>query len=254
MALGLDRSTLFFPDRALLSTPESRGVEYEDVWLTTADDVKLHGWWVPGQKQTTLLWFHGNAGNVSFRLDLLAGLVNRVGCGLFVFDYRGYGLSEGQPTEKGTYLDAQAALDWLRNRDDVDSSKIVYYGVSLGASVAARLGVHNPPAALILDAPMPGVIRMARAKSRMLVLLSKLFLRARYDTLAAIRCVQSPVLVFHGEIDEVVPIQLGREVYEAAPGPKEWRPIPGASHNDTYTVAGSAYFEAIKEFLAKYAD
>ena len=88
----------------------------------------------------------------------------------------------------------------------------------------------------------------------LLVPLSKLLLRARYDTLAAIRCVQSPVLVFHGEIDEVVPFQLGREVYEAAPGPKEWRPIPGASHNDTHTVAGSAYFEAIKEFLAKYAE
>lgn len=250
--LGIDRRTLYFPDRALLSTPASRGLEYEDASIVTEDGVRLHGWWAPGPRDFTLLWCHGNAGNVSFRLELLAGLVRRVGCSVLLFDYRGYGLSEGRPSEKGTHADALAAREWLSGRNDVDGSKVVYYGVSLGAAVAASLAVRVPPAALVFDAPMPGVLRMARLQSPLLLPLAALLVRARYDTIGAIRRVDAPLLVFHGEQDELVPIELGREVFDAAPGPKEWHAIPGGSHNDTYTIAGAAYFEAIDAFLTKH--
>ena len=250
--LGLDRRTLYFPDRALLSTPASRGLDFEDASIVTRDGVRLHGWWVPGPRDFTLLWCHGNAGNISFRLELLASLVRRVGCSVLLFDYRGYGLSEGRPSEKGTYADALAAREGLSKREDVDNSKVAYYGVSLGAAVAANLALNVSPAALVFDAPIPGVLRMARAQSPLLLPLAALLLRARYNTIDAIRRVDAPLLVFHGEQDEVVPVELGREVYDAAPGPKEWHAIPGGSHNDTYTIAGAAYFETIDAFLTKH--
>ena len=127
----LDRYFLYFPEREIFLTPGNVGLVYEDVFISTSDGVKLHGWFVPGKSDLTLLWFHGNAGNISRRVDNIALLHERLGANIFIIDYRGYGRSEGSPSEQGLYLDAEAAIDYLRSREDVKDDRLVLFGRSL---------------------------------------------------------------------------------------------------------------------------
>ena len=127
----IDRNFIFFPEKELAGTPAAYGMRFEDASFAAADGVSLHGWFVHGRTDVTLLWFHGNAGNISHRLDIIAVLHDRLGANFFIFDYRGYGRSEGRVSEKGIYMDAEAALSHLRTRDDIDHGKIVLFGRSL---------------------------------------------------------------------------------------------------------------------------
>mgnify|MGYP000977594332 CR=1 FL=1 len=134
----LEKRYIFFPTSVIEQTPAEVGVEYEEVFFATGDGVQLHGWFVPGGGDVTWLWFHGNGGNISHRVDELAIFRYRLGVNQFIFDYRGYGRSPGTPSEKGTYQDSRAALDYLLSRSDVPPDKIVYFGRSLGAAVAVE--------------------------------------------------------------------------------------------------------------------
>lgn len=240
---AVERSFIYFPTRRLEASPRDYGLPYRDVRLTTDDGVRLHGWYVPGRRRVTLLWCHGNAGNISHRLDNLRLIRDRLQVGVLLFDYRGYGESEGVPSEDGTYRDARAFRAWLRGEGD---GAVVYFGRSLGAAVATRLAVDDPPAALILETPFTSVTAMA---NRTLPGAGAL-VRTRYDTLGLITRLRAPLLVAHGDADEVVPFEHGRAVFEAAPEPKTFFSIPGARHNDTYLVGGEAYWRAWERFLA----
>jgi fermentation-respiration switch protein FrsA (DUF1100 family) len=248
----IESNFIFFPEKAIAATPGSVGLDFEDVYFTTIDDVKLHGWFVPGESEVTWLWFHGNAGNIGHRLDNLSILRDRLGVSVFLFDYRGYGLSEGQVSEDGTYLDAEAALAYLRSRQDVDRGKIVFFGRSLGCAVAVDLASRRRPHGLILESPFTSISDMAK-RTVPLIPLGAL-LRTKFDSLSKIDGISAPLLILHGDRDEMVPIELGQQLYEAANEPKEFYTIPGAGHNDTYVVGGEEYFAVLSRFLAGLAE
>lgn len=249
---AVERSFIYYPTRRLEATPRDYGLAFEELRLTAEDGVRLHGWYVPGRRATTLLWCHGNAGNISHRLENLRLMHDRLGLGVLIFDYRGYGESDGVPSEAGTYRDARAFRAWLRAQPAARSTPVVYFGRSLGAGVATTLAAEDAPTALILETPFTSVPAMAGVAFPVIGHLVASLLRTRYDTLARIGQVRTPVLVLHGDADEVVPFAQGRAVFEAAPEPKVFFRIARAAHNDTYLVGGEAYWQAWEEFLAAY--
>ena len=211
----------------------------------------MFGWFLsaPGESPAAvLLWAHGNAGNIIHRLEPLAQL-HRHGLSVFLFDYRGYGRSEGIPSEEGLYLDMVAAYDHLLNERKIPTARIIAYGTSLGAAVAGELARQRPVAGLILEASFPSVEAVARSAFRGLP--AHLFVQARYELARRLRDVHVPVLVLHGERDGMIPFKLGRAVFDAANEPKEFVTIPGADHNDLHVVGGEAYYQVLLDFARR---
>ncbi len=243
----IERHFIYFPDRDLTANPSDFGLAFEEVLLTTGDGVKLHGWFVPGEESITWLWFHGNAGNIGRRLENLKLLHDELGVNVFLFDYRGYGRSQGTPSEKGTYRDAEAALAYLRSREDVDPERIVFFGRSLGAGVAVELATRYPPYVLILESPFLSIQDMAKRAYPILSVLP--LLRTSYDSVGKIGKLEVPILVIHGDRDDIIPFEAGRTLFEKANEPKNFYAITGAGHNDTYVVGGSQYFSVLRHFI-----
>ncbi len=232
-------------------TPAEAGLDYRDVRLRTADGETLHGWWIPAARSDlpVLLFFHGNAGNREHRLHNLAGL-HAAGISVLIFDYRGYGGSTGRPSEAGLIRDGEAAFDWLRA--EVGDRPIVIFGRSLGGAVAARVALSRPPAGLILESTFTRAPDMA---GRVLPLPGVRYLvRSRFDALAAVQTLRMPLLLIHGERDEIVPFAMGRRLLEAAVAlDKTFHAVPGAHHNNTYVAAGPAYWQWLRGFLERVA-
>ena len=246
--VALEDYFIYFPSRTLYGTPAERGLRYVEASFTTADGVRLHGWFIPGRSGLTWFWLHGNAGNISHRLENIELLHHRLGVSVFIFDYRGYGRSEGRPSEQGTYRDAEAALAYVRGLPSVDPSRIVVFGRSLGAAVAVELATHERVLGLILESPFSSIPAMARAVYPWLPVGP--LLRTRYDSLGKIGRIEVPLLILHSPGDEVVPYQQGRDLFAAAREPKRFHAIEGAGHNDTYIVGGEPYWQALADFLA----
>jgi fermentation-respiration switch protein FrsA (DUF1100 family) len=250
----VDKAFIYFPSREIEATPASVGLAYDDVYFMTTDGVRLNGWFVPGpgsepDSHAVMIWFHGNAGNIGHRVENLLRFHDELGVSVFIFDYREYGRSEGSVSEEGTYRDAEAALDVVKSRTGLPAARILYFGRSLGAAVAVELALKAPPRALILETPMTSIREMARTHYPYLPVGP--LIRTEYDSLAKIGKIRVPLLILHGDRDEIVPIDQGRRLFEAANPPKEFYAIPGASHNDTYVVGGPPYWEAWKRFLAR---
>jgi uncharacterized protein len=241
----VERSLIYHPSKTIEGTPAALGLAYEDVEVTTDDGVQIHGWLVPGSRNATLLYCHGNAGNISHRLSKIEAFHNRLGLSILIFDYRGYGQSEGVPSEAGTYADARAMNAWLRERAP---GPVVYLGESLGAAVATYLATEDPPAALVLEAPFASVQAMASAT----VPGAGWLFRTRYDTLGIVSRAGAPLLVLHGDADEVVPHRQGRAVFDAALEPKIFVTLAGARHNDAHEAGGETYWAAWNAFLAAH--
>jgi fermentation-respiration switch protein FrsA (DUF1100 family) len=247
LLLIFETRLLFFPSRAHEITPGQVGLTFEDVTLTTEDGVRLHAWFLPvPSSRWTVLVSHGNGGNISHRLDRALLLQARLGASVLLYDYRGYGRSEGSPDEEGTYRDARAAYQWLVRDRKTPTHRLVLFGESLGSAVALDLALTEPGAALVLEAPFTSVPDVARAT---VFFPLAPFVRTRYDNLSKVGRLRMPLLILHGDHDSVVPFALGRRLYGAAPGPKRFFAIPGADHNDTYLVGGDAYWSAIAGFL-----
>ena len=244
----VDRSFIYFPSREIEATPGDVGLDFEDVRFKASDGVVLHGWFVPGGGDATLVWFHGNGGNIGHRVGNIRELVVRLGVSIFIFDYRGYGRSEGSPYEEGTNLDAESAITYVRSREDLDPEKTIYFGRSLGCAVAAEMAIKYPPRALICESGFTSVRAITKSVYPFLPGL-QLLVTTKYDTLSKIERVNAPVMVLHGDRDEIVPFSMSRELFDAAKGPKRFYTIEGAGHNDTYYVGGPAYFEALREFV-----
>ena len=242
-----EKHLIYFPQRGFDVTPADLGLAHEEVRLRAEDGVRLHGWFLPAlDSRFTFLVCHGNAGNVSHRLDRALLLKSRLGGDVLLFDYRGYGRSEGSPDEEGTYRDARAAHRWLRERG-TPAGRIVLFGESLGSAVALQLALEVDARALVMESPFTSVPEMARAVLPFLPIWP--LVRTRYENLSKIPRLRRPLLVMHGDRDEVVPFDQGRRVFAAAPEPKRFFPIPGAGHNDTYLVGGEAYWTALGSFL-----
>lgn len=222
----------------------------EDVWFQAADGARLFGWYVEAQAdRPVILWCHGNAGNIIHRLDNLK-LLFHLGLSIFLFDYRGYGRSQAlRPSEDGLYQDAIGAYDYLTRIQKIRSERIVLFGRSLGASVAGELAARRPVAALILESPFPSVEAVAKFHYGGLPV--HWLLGAAFRLIDRLPQLSLPKLIIHGDKDDIIPLELGRQVYDAAIPPKDWYVIQGADHNDTYQVGGRAYFQRLAEFIRK---
>lgn len=234
------------PGRELVATPAERGLPFESLALLTADGVRLHGWFIPApQARRTLLFFHGNAGNISHRLDSLE-IFHRLGLNTLIFDYRGYGRSQGTPSEPGLYRDAEAALAYLQRERGIPRQEIILFGRSLGGAVAAWLAARHPPGALIVESGFTSVPDMAAELYGFFPV--RWLARLRYDTLNSLRAVCSPVLIIHSPNDEIIPFEHGRRLFAAAREPKRFLEIHG-DHNSGFLQSGRHYEQGFREFL-----
>jgi fermentation-respiration switch protein FrsA (DUF1100 family) len=239
---------IYFPIRQLEATPAAIGLAYEEVWLETEDGVRLSGWFIPADSaDQVLLFFHGNAGNISHRLESIA-VFRRLGLNVFIIDYRGYGQSEGSPDEQGTYLDAVAAWRYLTTERGFEAGQIILFGRSLGGAVAAWLAQQHTPRALILESTFTSIPDMAVRQFPFLPV--RLLARFRYDTLAHMPHIDAPILIIHSPADEIIPYSHSRRLFEAAQEPKAFLELTG-SHNQGFLITGQ-YEADLAAFINKY--
>jgi len=230
-------------------------LQYDDVFFPAADGTRLHGWFVAparGSPQATLLWFHGNAGNISHRLENIALLHRFLPISTFIFDYREFGLSEGQISKEGTLLDARGAWQYLLEQRKLDPRRILLFGRSLGTALAVYLASRQPCLGVILEAAFTSSRDMLHRYFPQGI--PPELSRAGYDNLTAIRQVRAPVLFIHAQYDEAIPVEMARRLSEAVAGKSHFYLVPGASHNDTYLVGGSGYFQVWQSFLRECLD
>lgn len=243
---------LFFPLSEVAVTPESVGIEYKDVWLTNRLETSIHGWWVPAEASPLVILFsHGNGGNLSHRVSTIS-IFHDMGVSSLLYDYSGYGLSQGAPSETGTYADARAAWDWLVQEQGISPDRIVLFGRSLGGAVTARLAAElaaedTKPAGLVLESTFTSVPDIAAALYPWLPV--RLLARYDYDSVAALAALDLPILFAHSEDDEIVPYDLGYQLYEGYDGPKGFLPMVGG-HNTGYMEMGRDYPDGLAAFFA----
>ena len=240
---------IFYPDlpsRELAASPADIALEYESLSIKTSDQIMLHGWFVPASEEKgTLLFFHGNAGNISHRLDSLK-IFHDLGLSVLIIDYRGYGRSQGTVSEKGTYLDAEAAWNYLTEIRKTPSEKIIIFGRSLGAAIAAKSAEMHTPGVLILESAFTSVPDMA---GRLYPILPVRFLsRFQFNTRKSLLSVICPVLIIHSRDDEIIPFENGLQLYHSAREPKTILEIRGG-HNEGFLLSREKYIEGIGKFL-----
>ena len=238
------------PGRELTATPADIGLAYEDVAIETADGVRLHGWFIPGDSSRVLLFFHGNAGNISHRLHSIRQFLD-LGLSVLIIDYRGYGESGGKTTEKGIYKDADAAWQYLTGERGVPASEIVIFGRSMGASAAAKLAVRQEPLALIVESSFTSVPDIAQEIYPWLP--ARWLSHLRHATRDHVQNVGVPVLVVHSRDDEIVPFHHGEAIFGAANEPKALVVLRGG-HNDAYVRDDANYISGLLSFLGSLGD
>ncbi len=239
---------LYFPESEIWQTPKDIGLEYEEVSLKTRDNLTISGWYIPAEDEKGVLFFcHGNAGNISHRLESIS-IFHNLGLSVLIFDYRGYGKSEGKPSEKGTYLDAEAAWDYLVNIKNKSPEKIILFGRSLGAAIAADIALKKSPAGLILESSFLSVTEMGKKYYPWVPV--KLLSKFDYSTIDKIQSISCPKLIIHSPDDEIVPFEHGKSLYEKALKPKEFLQIIGG-HNEGFLISGDLYSGGLKSFINK---
>jgi len=233
------------PGRTLTMTPTNAGMDYQDVSIETTDGVTLHGWFIAGRSSQVLLFFHGNAGNISHRLDSIR-LFQDLGLSVLIIDYRGYGQSEGQTTERGIYRDADAAWRYLIEDRGIVANDIVIFGRSLGASVASRLAAQQQPLALIVESSFTSVPDIAQDLYPWLP--ARWLSRLSHATRDYVRDVRCPVLVVHSRDDEIIPFHHGEAIFSSANEPRTLLAIRG-THNNAFLQDERAYIGGLRTFL-----
>lgn len=240
-------SLIYYPERQLMATPNQFGLDYEPVSVETEDGIKLSGWYLASNPaRGVLLFFHGNAGNISHRIVSLQ-LFNRLGLSTLIIDYRGYGESEGKPSEAGTYLDAEAAWRYLVEQRKIDPSQIVIFGRSLGAAIATYVASRHTPRAVIIESAFTSAADLAGRYYPFMPV--RWLTRFEYNTLHYVGALKCPLLVVHSRHDDIVPFSHGRRIFDAAPMPKEFLEITGG-HNDGFMVTGKPYEDGLSRFLS----
>ena len=240
----LEEKLIYFPFNNDYDDWHPASLPFEDVWFTAADGTKLHGWYVPHENaRATVLFCHGNGGNLSIRVDMLQILNRHVGVSVMIFDYRGYGRSEGKPNETGVLLDARAARAWLAERENIDEKEIVMMGRSLGGAVAVDLATRDGARGLVLESTFTSLPDVAAYHYPWLPI--RMLIRTRFDSLAKITEYHGPLLQSHGEADTIVPIRFGRQLFEAANEPKQFISFPGDDHNN---LPSMEYYDTLERF------
>jgi len=242
---------IYYPERTLLADPNNIGLEFESVYFEAEDGVRLSGWFIPSENARGVIMFcHGNAGNISHRLESIE-IFHRLKLDIFIFDYRGYGQSEGKPTEQGTYEDAKAAWRYLTEERQLASSKIVVFGRSLGGAIASWLAQSHTPRALILESTFVSIRDIATTLYRFLPV--RLLLRFEYNTAKYLTRVNCPVLIVHSRDDEIMPFSQGRRLFEVAREPRKFLEITG-THNEGFITSGKLYEEGLNAFISEYVE
>ena len=243
---------LYYPDlpsRKLTASPVDIGLDYSPVTIKTSDGVTIHGWFVAAQPEKgTLLFFHGNAGNISHRLDSIK-IFHDLGLSTYIIDYRGYGQSQGVISEQGSYLDAEAAWDYLTQTRKIPAEQIIVFGRSLGAAIAAHIAANHLPGALILESAFTSVPDMAARLYPVLPV--RLLSRLQYNTKKMLGSVSCPVLIIHSPDDEIIPFENGLQLYDSARQPKELLRISGG-HNEGFLVSSSRYSDGLSKFIGTH--
>jgi fermentation-respiration switch protein FrsA (DUF1100 family) len=243
----IELRSIFYPYRAIENNPKSIGLDYEDCYFKTEDGILLNGWLIKkSSAKSTILFFHGNAGNIGHRLEKLALFYNS-GVNTFIIDYRGYGKSQGRPSEEGIYKDARAAYDYLLSRGDSPGKKIAY-GESLGSTVAIDLCRHRQIDGLIVDSAFTNAKDMGRV---IFPFIPSFLIANKFDSLNKILGLAIPKLFIHSINDEIVPFSLGEKLFKAATAPKEFLKITGG-HNSGFWESQDLIREKITEFLHQY--
>ena len=241
---------VFFPSRALIMTPDRVGLEYQDVDIPVAANEKINAWYcktgISGDSTPTVLYCHENAGNISYGLETVRSFLD-LGANVLVFDYRGYGRSDGRPSEQNVYADARAAWDWLVTEQRVSPSRIFVFGRSLGGAVAVDLATRVDCAGLILESTFTSAAALGQRLYPFVPI--RLVSRFSFDSLAKIRRVSCPVLVTHSPADEMIPYAMGRELFDAAAAEKRFVELAGY-HNDLLSLDSEPYRRALREFLS----
>ncbi len=240
---------IYYPSPDIFTTPDKIGLEYEDAHFQTADSTKLHGWFIPADSARGIVLFcHGNAGNISHRFESIE-IFHELGLSVFIFDYRGYGKSDGKPTEKGTYLDSEAALEYIIDNWHIAPSEIIYFGRSLGGAIASWLAVEHPPKMLIIESAFTSTADLGSEIYPFVPV--KLLLRFKYKTIENLRKINCPVLVIHSRDDDIIPFEHGQKLFEAANEPKRFLEIFG-THNNGFSISGTVYQKGLEEFINQY--
>lgn len=248
--LFLENSLIFFPSRYPDGNWNPSSLEPEDAWFQAADGTKLHGWYIPCQDpRAVVLFAHGNGGNLTHRDQVLKILNYRLRVSVLIFDYRGYGRSEGSPSEQGVLQDARAARDWLCQRTGLKPAELVLMGESLGGAVAVDLAAGGGARGLILENTFSSLPDVAAHHYRWLPV--GLLMRSRFDSVSKIGRYHGPLLQIHGDADTIVPIRYSRLLFAAANEPKQFVEIPGGDHNDPCTPA---FVEALDRFFDQLAE
>ena len=238
---------IYYPDRTLLADPGRIGLQFESVYFETADGVKLSGWFIPSDSaRGVILFCHGNAGNISHRLESIH-IFHQLELDVFIFDYRGYGQSEGKPTEKGTYQDAEAAWRYLTEERQLAPTEIIVFGRSLGGAIASWLAQSHTPGALIVESTFTSLGDIAATLYPYLPV--RLLLRFEYHTAEYLSRVNCPVLIVHSRDDEIMPFSHGRRLFEVAGEPKRFLEITG-THNEGFITSGKRYEEGLNAFIS----
>ncbi len=260
----LERTLAYFPELTLKGTPEHVGLRYEDLWLKTEDGNRVHAWWVPGPagvaERPTWVYFHGNGGNISARLDGYRAIHRRIGANVLSVDYRGFGLSPGQPSEAGTYADGRAAVAEAVRRHEAGlasagrSGPLVLFGISMGAAVASRLASEVKPDALLLESPpssFPDLAPLHYPWTKLLPI-SKI-MQFRYETRTHVSRTDVPTLVIHGDEDDIVPMESAQTVFDSANDPKRLHVVAGGTHDRPDLVDEDRYYDVVNGFMQEFA-
>jgi len=256
LALGLfiiQSHLVFYPEteREVAATPALAGLQYEDIHLKTVDGIGLHGWYIPAaQPRGTVLFLHGNAGNISHRLDSIE-MFHRLGYSTLIFDYRGYGNSGGSRPSRAPYRDAEAAWRYLTEQRHIPSCRIVLFGESLGGAVAAWLAAREKPAALVIASGFTSVPDLGQQLYPYLPV--RWLARIRYDTREYLRAVTAPVLIAHSPEDDIIPFEHGRALSAAANPPKQFLELAGG-HNDGFIFMRESWVRVLGDFLGEQMD
>jgi len=239
---------VYYPTKDIEGTPSDIGLKYEEITLKTKDSVNLSAWYVPAKDERGVVLFcHGNAGNISHRLDSIR-IFHDLGLSVLIFDYRGYGRSEGSPTEDGTYFDAESAWEYLVNVKGARPEMIILFGRSLGSAVAAELALRRKAAGIIIESGFKSIPALGAKFFPYLPI--RLISRFQYSTADKVSRINMPKLFIHSPQDEMIPYEHGAALFKNAAEPKEFLQITGG-HNEGFLTSGKIYTEGLDGFIAK---
>lgn len=250
LRVGFQNRRMFKPDAPLTDETEPNAFDLpaDDQWFRAADGIKLHGWWIPHHaSRATILFCHGNTGNLGYYLGVFRYL-RRLGVSIFAFDYRGYGQSEGKPSELGIYLDAQAAWHHVTSALGVDPDGVLLFGHSLGGAVAIETANRHEVPAMVIQSTFTDM----RSIARLLHSPAHLVARNAFRSIEKVATLSMPKLFIHGDADPKIPLTMGRALYDAAPDPKTWYTVAGGLHNDLHRAGGDDYLDVLGAFVGEH--